>query len=205
MSLRNSLLGNFEESLLNGRLKPASTVAGFKADIGASGSFYPDHLKVPVTVHFYAIHNRNQLTSPYVAHIDLDQGKYRIPSKGVVQVTLFNSLGSAVKIFLVPYNLSEMPPNSQTFIRQRTLFLPRDASEKDVRSTKFLRYLIHLRFMSSKSGKIYLHKDIKAIIYYKCDLDAAAMSDESQFEMRTFIQSPDEPSFSSRTRISCNG
>lgn len=58
---------------------------------------------------------------------------------------LFNPSGSVVKMFLVPYNLNDMPPNSQTFIRQRTLYLPKGASDKDIHSTKYLRYLIHLR------------------------------------------------------------
>ena len=34
---KNNLLGNFEESVLNGRLEPVSTVEGFTAEIGASG------------------------------------------------------------------------------------------------------------------------------------------------------------------------
>ena len=34
----NNLLGNFEESVLNGRLEPVSTVEGFTAEIGASGT-----------------------------------------------------------------------------------------------------------------------------------------------------------------------
>lgn len=37
--------------------------------------------------------------------------------------TLFNPLGTVVKLFLLHYDLVDMPPNSQTFLRQRTVFL----------------------------------------------------------------------------------
>ncbi|KAJ8976692.1 hypothetical protein NQ317_018205 [Molorchus minor] len=38
---------SFEESVLNGRLEPVSTVHGFTAELGASGTFVPKHLIVP--------------------------------------------------------------------------------------------------------------------------------------------------------------
>lgn len=56
-------LGTFEESVLNGRLEPVSTVHGFKAELGASGSFVPKHLVCPVTVFFYTLENNS---SPYL-------------------------------------------------------------------------------------------------------------------------------------------
>ena len=40
----------FQESLLNGRLEPMSTVEGFRAELGASGSFCPSHQLLPVSV-----------------------------------------------------------------------------------------------------------------------------------------------------------
>lgn len=52
---------------------------------------------------------------------------------GTIQVTLSNPLGTVVKMFVVLYDLTDMPARSHTFLRQRTL---RD---------KTLRYLIHLR------------------------------------------------------------
>lgn len=55
------------------------------------------------------------------------------------------------------------------------------------------------RFMSTKSGSIYLHKDIRAIIYYKSDLDAAASNSEMPYEMKCVMQHPNEPIYSSRT------
>ena len=62
----SNLLGNFEESVLNGRLEPVSTVDGFRAEIGASGSFHPKHQVVPVTVFFYTLCDSNAVSSPYL-------------------------------------------------------------------------------------------------------------------------------------------
>ena len=68
-----------------------------------------------------------------------------MPSKGTIQVTLFNPLGTVVKMFVVMYDLSDMPPNSQTFLRQRTLYMPSEGvNEGDMQ--KWLRYLVHLRY-----------------------------------------------------------
>ena len=65
----NNLLGNFEESVLNGRLEPVSTVEGFTAEIGASGSFQPRHLTFPVTVFFYTLCENSTVASPYLVNI----------------------------------------------------------------------------------------------------------------------------------------
>ena len=62
----NNLLCNFEESVLNGRLEPVSTVEGFTAEIGASGSFQPKHLTFPVTVFFYTLCENSNYASPYL-------------------------------------------------------------------------------------------------------------------------------------------
>ena len=62
----SNLLGNFEESVLNGRLEPVSTVDGFTVEIGASGSFHPKHQVVPVTVFFYTLCDSNAVSSPYL-------------------------------------------------------------------------------------------------------------------------------------------
>ena len=62
----SNLLGSFEESVLNGRLEPVSTVEGFTAEIGASGSFHPKHRTVPVTVFFYTLCDNNTISSPYL-------------------------------------------------------------------------------------------------------------------------------------------
>ncbi|KAJ8670599.1 hypothetical protein QAD02_001858 [Eretmocerus hayati] len=182
-----ALLGNFEESALNGRLEPVSTVHGFTAEIGASGSFCPKHRKLPVTVFFYTLGDNDKVSSPYLAHINLGKKGYQVPRSGTIQVTLSNPLGTVVKMFVVLYDLTDMPPRSHTFLRQRTL---RD---------KTLRYLIHLRFMSGKSGRIYLHTDIRMIICRKSDVDTASdLGSEPPKELRSYIYGPTNPKFSPR-------
>ncbi|KAG5888004.1 hypothetical protein JTB14_016628 [Gonioctena quinquepunctata] len=194
------LLGSFEESVLNGRLEPVSTVHGFTAELGASGSFVPKHLVVPVTVFFYTLGDNDKVSSPYLSHINLGKKGYNVPKSGTVQVTLFNPLGTVVKMFVIMYDLTDMPPNSQTFIRQRTLYMPMNCKDANLEwGPKWLRYLIHLRFMSSKSGKIYLHSDIRVIIFRKCDLDTAtAHGIDMSYELRSFTHMPTNPRFSPR-------
>lgn len=46
-------------------------------------------------------------------HINLGKKGYRVPQTGTIQVTLFNPLGTVVKMFVVMYDLTDMPPNSQ--------------------------------------------------------------------------------------------
>ena len=40
-----------------------------------------------------------------------------MPEKGTIQLTLFNPLGTVVKMFVVMYDLSDMPPSSQVDIQ----------------------------------------------------------------------------------------
>ncbi|XP_074661274.1 atos homolog protein A-like isoform X2 [Tubulanus polymorphus] len=190
------LLGNFEESILNGRIEPVGVVDGFTAEIGASGSFCPKHAKCPVTAYWFSLSDDNA-PSPYLGHISLEGvGKkgYHVPKKGTVQVTLFNPNKTVVKMFVVLYDLSDMPPNCQTFLRQRTLYMPlTDDTDDDEMLPTYLRYLIHLRFMSSKSGRIYLHTDIRLIFARdKFEFDPRVAT----YELRSFTEGPVNPKFS---------
>jgi hypothetical protein len=90
-------------------------------------------------------------------------------------VTLFNPHGTVVKMFVVCYDLGDMPPSSQTFVRQRTFFMPVSATLEDAFANRsWLRYLIHLRFATSRSNKLYLHSDIRMLFSHKSDLEAAS-------------------------------
>ncbi|KAK0055789.1 protein FAM214A [Biomphalaria pfeifferi] len=188
----NCLLGNFEESILNGRIEPVGTVEGFSAEVGASGSFCPKHLYLPVSAFFFALSEDNA-PSPYLGHINLEvvsKKGYHIPKKGTVQVTLFNPNKTVVKMFVVMYDLSDMPASSQTFIRQRTVYSPTDNNST---APSFLRYLIHLRCASSRSGKIYLHTDIRLIFArHKLDIDAKNIS----YELKSYTEGPINPKYS---------
>ncbi|XP_062860916.1 atos homolog protein A [Trichomycterus rosablanca] len=199
-----SLLGNFEECVLNYRLEPLGTVEGFTAEVGASGSFCPSHMTFPVDVSFYSVSDDNA-PSPYMGVINLESlGKrgYRVPPSGTIQVTLFNPNKTVVKMFVVMYDLREMPAGHQTFLRQRTFSVPvkRESNGQNHRKPlpsgpgRTLRYLIHLRFQSSKSGKIYLHRDIRLLFSRKSmEVDSGAA-----YELKSFTESPANPPFSPR-------
>nr|XP_046233576.1 protein FAM214A [Scatophagus argus] len=197
-----SLLGNFEECVLNYRLEPLGLVEGFTAEVGASGSFCPSHLTLPVDVSFYSVSDDNA-PSPYMGVINLESlGKrgYRVPPSGTIQVTLFNPNKTVVKMFVVMYDLRAMPAGHQTFLRQRTFSVPvrRDTNNQNSRKPlshgRTLRYLVHLRFQSSKSGKIYLHRDIRLLFSRKSmEVDSGAA-----YELQSFTESPTDPPFSPR-------
>ncbi|KAM3625515.1 uncharacterized protein V6R79_013324 [Siganus canaliculatus] len=197
-----SLLGNFEECVLNYRLEPLGLVEGFTAEVGASGSFCPSHLTLPVDVSFYSVSDDNA-PSPYMGVINLESlGKrgYRVPPSGTIQVTLFNPNKTVVKMFVVMYDLRAMPAGHQTFLRQRTFSVPvrRDTANQTSRKPfghgRTLRYLVHLRFQSSKSGKIYLHRDIRLLFSRKSmEVDSGAA-----YELQSFTESPTDPPFSPR-------
>ncbi|XP_065415524.1 atos homolog protein A isoform X2 [Chrysemys picta bellii] len=199
-----SLLGNFEESVLNYRLDPLGIVDGFTAEVGASGVFCPTHMTLPVEVSFYSVSDDNA-PSPYMGVITLESlGKrgYRVPPSGTIQVTLFNPNKTVVKMFVVIYDLREMPANHQTFLRQRTFSIPvrrevkRSINKENIRQTeeRLLRYLIHLRFQSSKSGKIYLHRDVRLLFSRKSmEVDSGAA-----YELKSYTESPTNPQFSPR-------
>ncbi len=140
-----------------------------------------------------------------------------------MQLTLFNPQGTVVKMFVILFDLTEMPPNSETFLRQRTFYMPSHETDASPVSAKWLRYLIHLRFSiinslrfpqrllttnllffhlrfrSSKSGRIHLHTDIRMIVLRKSDVDtASAHIAESSYEWKSFTRGPSSPRFSSR-------
>lgn len=60
------MLSSFQESVLNYRLDPLGVVDGFTAEVGASGTFCPTHLTLPVEVSFYSVSDDNA-PSPYMA------------------------------------------------------------------------------------------------------------------------------------------
>lgn len=81
---------------------------------------------------------------------------YRIPPKGQIQLVIKNPNLTAVKLFLVPYDLTDMPAGTKTFIRQKCLASPPapvDVSSSSVGSKRAkikvtketLRYAIHLQ------------------------------------------------------------
>ncbi|RDA95075.1 hypothetical protein CP533_2134 [Ophiocordyceps camponoti-saundersi (nom. inval.)] len=92
-------------------------------------------------------------------------GSYRIPEKGQVQIVIKNQNKSAIKLFLVPYDLAGMEPGTKTFIRQRSYssgpIIANNGPEKD--SRPMLRYLVHLHICCPARGRFYLYKSIRVV------------------------------------------
>ena len=99
--------------MLNGRIPPSGMVEGFSLDIGASGSFFPTHVKLPVMAYFFRLTEDNSKPSPYLGHVDLtglsNKRGYHVPRKGCIQVGFVSTpklliwLISTSKIFRSPY------------------------------------------------------------------------------------------------------
>ncbi|XP_061468806.1 atos homolog protein B [Rhineura floridana] len=200
-STSRALLGNFEESILKGRFPPSGRIEGFTAEIGASGSYCPQHATLPVEVTYFDI-AEHSAPSPFLGVIDLEAlGKkgYSIPKTGTIQVTLFNPNKTVVKMFLVTYDLHDMPANHITFLRHRIFLVP--VGEEPGPSPapgelprRVLCYLMHLRFQSSKSGKIYLHDNIRLLFSRKSiEIDSGI-----PYELKSFTELPRNPRYSPR-------
>ncbi|XP_041094363.1 protein FAM214B-like [Polyodon spathula] len=198
-SISRSLLGNFEESILKGRFAPSGRIEGFTAEIGASGSYCPQHATLPVEVTYYDI-SEHSAPSPFLGVIHLESlGKkgYSVPKAGTIQVTLFNPNKTVVKMFLVTYSFGDMPVNHVTFLRHRIFLVPVEEGEEQGGTPtrrRILCYLIHLRFQSSKSGKIYLHNDIRLLFSRKSiEVDTGI-----PYELKSFTEMPRNPKYSPR-------
>lgn len=109
-------------------------------------------------------------------------GSYRIPEKGQIQIVVKNQNKTAVKLFLVPYDLTGMPPGTKTFLRQRSYSHGPIIDNLPVTSTSTsasaaaaaaaasiamgrptLRYLVHLHVCSPSKGRFYLYKSIRIV------------------------------------------
>ncbi|KAI1119539.1 hypothetical protein F5Y14DRAFT_7202 [Nemania sp. NC0429] len=96
-------------------------------------------------------------------------GSYRIPEKGQVQIIIKNPNKTAVKLFLVPYDLTGMEPGSKTFVRQRSYSngpiidnMP-DSKGNSSMDRPILRYLVHLHICCPSRGRFYLYKNIRVV------------------------------------------
>ena len=100
-------------------------------------------------------------------------GSYRIPEKGQLQIIIKNPNKTAVKLFLVPYDLSGMEPGTKTFIRQRSysagpiidsaLSSTTQVPTSNPLDRPTLRYLVHLHICSPSRGRYYLYKSIRVV------------------------------------------
>uniref|UniRef100_A0A8B9YYM7 Atos homolog protein B n=1 Tax=Buteo japonicus TaxID=224669 RepID=A0A8B9YYM7_9AVES len=186
-----------QESVLKGRFAPSGRIEGFTAEIGASGSYCPQHATLPVDVTYFDI-SEHSAPSPFLGVIDLEAlGKkgYSVPKAGTIQVTLFNPNKTVVKMFLVTYDFQDMPANHMTFLRHRIFLVPVGEEEKaTVAPSPSALPLSPLRFHSSKSGKIYLHDDIRLLFSRKSiEVDSGI-----SYELKSFTEIPRNPCYSPR-------
>ena len=134
-------------------------------------------------------------------------GSYRIPQQGQLQIVLKNPNKTAVKLFLVPYDLSDMEAGQKTFIRQRSysagpiIDMPltsranygTDRPEASLSPTgdpndrPMLRYLIHLHVCCPSKGRYFLYKSVRVVF--------ANRVPDGKEKLRNEIQLP-EPRYS---------
>ncbi|KAF1942267.1 hypothetical protein EJ02DRAFT_402913 [Clathrospora elynae] len=134
-------------------------------------------------------------------------GCYRIPPQGQLQIVLNNPNKTAVKLFLVPYDLSDMESGQKTFIRQRSysagpiIDMPTSSRKNlgtdrpeaalsnsdDPNDRPILRYLVHLHICCPSKGRYYLYKSIRVVF--------ANRVPDGKEKLRNEIQLP-EPRYS---------
>lgn len=134
-------------------------------------------------------------------------GSYRIPQQGQLQIIIKNPHKTAVKLFLVPYDLSDMEPGTKTFIRQRSysagpiIDMPlsarknygTDRPEASLNATEnpddkpILRYLIHINICCPSRGRFYIHSRVRVVF--------ANRVPDGKEKLRNEIQLP-EPRYS---------
>ena len=169
-----SFVGSYEESILNGRMSTLpSRPIEFLSEIGVFGRGgcraalkCPPHVTIPFAAYFYEVED-TESPSPYVGDIDLPAGlldrkkhvgMYRIPSKGQLQIIIKNPNKTVVKIFLVAYDVSDMPCSSKTFLRQMSHGTMRPAG---------LRYAIQVNLMCDQHGRIFLHRNVRVVFSHR--------------------------------------
>ena len=131
-------------------------------------------------------------------------GSYRIPQQGQLQIIIKNPNKTAVKLFLVPYDLDGMEAGTKTFIRQRCYTTTSIMSEtlasrrlSDAKTSEnagrgsqrkpSLRYLIHLNICSPAKGRFYLYQHIRVVF--------ANRVPDNKEQLQTEIQVP-QPRYS---------
>lgn len=127
-------------------------------------------------------------------------GSYRIPQQGQLQIIIKNPNKTAVKLFLVPYDLTDMEAGTKTFVRQRCYSadialdsplaakpvpIPGSSTAPAKKST--LRYLIHVNICSPSKGRFYLYQNIRVVF--------ANRVPDNKERLQTEIQVP-EPKYS---------
>jgi hypothetical protein len=152
----------------------STTFPGFVADLGVSGKdFIPPHKRVPFSAVYYHV----DPDTPYVGTVELDEKGYKVPQKGLIQLTVFNPKNTPVKTFLVNFDLTGMTPDTKTFLRQKIV----------TNDPPILRYAIHLRFVCPKRKRFYLYSNIRVVFPHR-------VPDEME-KLKVIYDSPSDPKF----------
>ncbi|KAK5091995.1 hypothetical protein LTR70_006120 [Exophiala xenobiotica] len=126
-------------------------------------------------------------------------GAYRVPQQGQLQIMIKNPNKTAVKLFLIPYDLSGMDTGTKTFVRQRSFStgpiidsMQGDASTKaamadPLQHKHILRYLVHLKFCCPAKNRFYLFDTIRIVF--------ANRVPDGKEKLRNELQQP-EPKYS---------
>ena len=129
-------------------------------------------------------------------------GSYRIPQQGQFQIVIKNPNKTAVKLFLVPYDLDGMEPGTKTFVRQRSyssdtimdgpLVQKTSTDQALVPKKTTLRYLVHLNICSPAKGRFYLYHQIRVVFANRVPDNKEHLRNEIQLPQPRF--SPYKPS-----------
>ncbi|KAI8086434.1 uncharacterized protein BX664DRAFT_335778 [Halteromyces radiatus] len=121
---------------------------------------------------------------PYVGTVDLTVDEdnkpspgYRIPSKGQLQIAIKNPNKSLVKLFLINYDVSQMPRNTKTFLRQKSY------------CSTSLKYVVHIQLCRTEKNRVYLYKQIRVVFVNRC------MDAREQYHV--ICEGPNEPVYTS--------